>query len=495
MRQSIGGESAKVYRLHPLEKALVVVSAMLLIFQPWAVGGMYLWTQYVAGALALLAFIIALIPRHYTDAHHAGKEMKLVMWPKLLRFPFFWLGVAYIIFVLLQIANPAWQYHRSDLGWWLQSVDYIKWLPHGIADTPTTIMNGWRTLLIEGAAWLMVCALWVGITRRKTIRILLTTFAINGVLIALVVLAQRLIGAKKLLWFHEVGPSYFAGSFIYKNHAGAFFILILAACLGLAWWHADHAERRLEKSNPATVFLFLSGLVATALMFTYGRATTALGGTLMLLVALAYALRVAFRPSGGPPKIVTAITALAGAGFIALCIASFNVDSVWNKFDRLFEQDKFNSVTSRQLATQATLDMARESLITGHGAGSFRFLFPLYQQNYPEIYHFRHWDKKKQEYVNHQRLYWEHAHDDYAEWLAENGIVGAVLVGIGLILIIGSMWQGRVLTQPALLILLGGPFFVAISAAVDFPMHNPAVLVGSCVITALALRWGALSRH
>ncbi|MCF7688767.1 MAG: O-antigen ligase domain-containing protein, partial [Cephaloticoccus sp.] len=92
MRQSIGGESAKVYKLHPLEKALAVVTAALLIFQPWAVGGMYLWTQYVAGGLALLAFIIALIPRHYTEEHHPGREMKLIMWPKLLRFPFFWLG-------------------------------------------------------------------------------------------------------------------------------------------------------------------------------------------------------------------------------------------------------------------------------------------------------------------------------------------------------------------------------------------------------------------
>jgi O-antigen ligase len=494
MRRSLGGESAKVYRLHPCEKALAFVAAALLIFQPWALGGMYLWTQYIAGAIALIAFIVALIPRHYTDEHHAGPELKLVMWPKLLRFPFFWLGLLYIAFVIIQIFNPAWQYVSVGKGWFLQKIDYITWLPHGIADAPAIKMNGWRTLLIHGTLWLLVCALWVGITRRKTIRVLLTTLALNGTLIALAVLLQRLTDSKKMFWILDPPAHYFVGSFIYKNHGGAFFILILGTLLGLAWWHTAHAERRLEKSHPGMVLVLLGTIVMVALTFTYARATTALGAGLLLLVAAAYGIRLAFKKSGGPPKLVTAILAVAGAGFIGLCIASFNVDSVWKRFDRLNDQDEFSSITTRQLAIRATWDMAQSGLVTGHGAGGFRYLFPFYQQAYPDIWRVRHWNKQAQEYRYGRRLYWEHAHNDYAELIAENGLIGVGMLLTLLAFIGAAIRAAWVFSNPPLLILLGGPALVAISAAVDFPFHNPAVLVTTGVITALTLRWGMLAR-
>lgn len=84
--------SAKHYALHPWEKALLLTAIALLGFLPWAFGGMKLWAQQVAFGLAALAFVLALIPRTYDDRYHAGGNLRLHMWPKLLRFPVFWLG-------------------------------------------------------------------------------------------------------------------------------------------------------------------------------------------------------------------------------------------------------------------------------------------------------------------------------------------------------------------------------------------------------------------
>lgn len=490
-----GGGSDKVYRLHPLEKVVIFFAAALLIFQPWAVGGMYLWTQYVAGALALCCFVTALIPRSYTDVHHAGPNLRLVMWPKLLRFPFFWLGLVYFAYVLIQIYNPAWIFVSSSKGWWLRALNYIEWLPHGVSNTPATMMNGWRTLLIQGAAWMLVCALWVGLTRRKSVRILITAITLNGTTLALVVLLQRLTGTKEMLWLWKAPADYFAGSFIYKNHAGEFFLLIIGCCLGLAWWHKVKAERELRKSNPSMIFVALALLVFLALTFTYARATTVLGALLLLLAAIGYGLQLFFRRSDGPPAVVSALTALMGIGFVALCIASLNTESVFKRFERLTEQDEFSSITTRQLATQATFEMAKDDFWFGQGAGSFRFVFPKYQQNYPDIWRLRYFHKKSGEYRYGKRLFWEYAHNDYAQLLAENGVIGATLFGSLVLFILGGVRKHFAYRQPALLLLLASPGLVALSAWVDFPTHNPAILVGGCAIVALSLRWAALSHR
>lgn len=84
--------SAKQYAIHPLERALMGVVIALLIYLPWALGGMRPSAQFVAGGLAVAAFVLSLIPRTYDDRYHAGGNLRLYMWPKLRRFPVFWLG-------------------------------------------------------------------------------------------------------------------------------------------------------------------------------------------------------------------------------------------------------------------------------------------------------------------------------------------------------------------------------------------------------------------
>ena len=64
----------------------------LLVFLPWALGGMRPWAQQIGFGLAGLAFVLSLLPRTYDDRYHAGGNLRLHMWPKLRRFPIFWLG-------------------------------------------------------------------------------------------------------------------------------------------------------------------------------------------------------------------------------------------------------------------------------------------------------------------------------------------------------------------------------------------------------------------
>lgn len=459
----------------------------LLVFLPWALGGMRPWAQQIGFGLAVLAFVLSLIPRTYDDRYHAGGDLRLHMGPKLRRFPIFWLGLAYFAIIVIQILNPAWTYRASAAGWWLEGRDYIAWLPHGIEGTPFAKMNGWRTLLIQGGAWLLVCALWVGITRRATARIILSAIAANGLVLALVVLLQRLIGNGKQLWVLPPPSSYFAGPFVYKNHAGEYLCLIVALCVGLAWWHTRQAERHLQKSHPGMVWLLGAVLVVIGQFFCSARAATLISGAFLLVTLAAYGINTFFRDKGGPPRIVSAIT--AGLGLIVALVALTQMDTrpVITHFEQLRVMDGKatpTSVEGRLATTEATLDMVQDSLIFGHGAGGFRHLFPLYQQYYPKLYS-----------EHGRRLFWEYTHNDYVQLLAEMGLVGAILaVLVGLVILLAA-WQVNLTSQVGLLLMLGGPALVAVTAAVDFPFHNPAVLSTTAAVCAATLRWAQLSRH
>lgn len=489
-------QPAKQYALHPLELTLTIIVIALLVFLPWALGGMRPWGQFTALALSSLAFVAALIPRSYDNRYHSGGNLRLYMWPKLLKFPIFWLGLAYFALILCQIFNPAWTFRTSTQGWWMESIPYIQWLPHGVEGTPFAMMNGWRTMMIQGAAWFMVCALWVGITRRKAAKVILTAVALNGLAVAFVIILQRLTATPKLLWLWDPPASYFAAGFVYKNHAGEFLCLIVALCLGLAWWHMTQAQRHLEKSHPGAVWALGALMVLVGQMFTYARAATAISVVYLAVITLTYAVHILFRSRGGPPIIVTAITTLLGVGFMAMAISHMDTDRVWKRFERLLKEDQSISITNRQIAAQATYEMAQDNLIIGHGGGSFRFLFPLYQQNHPEIFTQLAWVKVDRTYKQlPRRMYWEYAHNDYVQFLAEFGWLGVGLGFLGVAFWVAAFWQSALISQWALLIIVGGPLMVAATAAVDFPLHNPAVLITMLTVLALVLRWGQHTRR
>lgn len=470
--------------LHPQEKRVLWLTGSALVFLPWALGGMVIWAQAVGLLLALCACVIALRPRHYAEELTQGAAFRLVMWPKLVRFPVFWLGVVYLAFVAIQAWNPAWRFMNSGKGWWVEPVDYISWLPHGVADTPLLKMNAWRALMVHAMPWLLACALWVGITRRKSVRILLWTVALNGAAIAVCGLLQRLTQSDEMFWFWRPPYDYFFGSFIYKNHAGAFLNLAIATSAGLGWWYSERAGRRMEKSHPGFVFLFLAAIGIVALLFTYARAAGALGLSFVAILGTGYGTRLAFRSRGGTPPLVTTLTAMFCAAFLGFAVYALNVERVIEKFGRLWRQDQTVSIERRQLAARAAIDMGQEHAWVGNGVGEFRYLFPRYQHQYPEIFS-----------PDGKRLYWEHAHNDYTELFAEAGWFGVGLAAAALAFVLGSMVRTGVFSKPAKLVLLGGPLLVLLNAATDFPLWNPAVLVTAVVVVVLALRWSELERQ
>jgi O-antigen ligase len=452
---------------------------------PWMVGSMRLMPQWISLGLAAVAFAVALINRHYRDELAPQGDFKLIMWPKLLRFPLAWLGLLLLGYVLTQALNPAWVYARNATHWWLEPVNHITWLPAGM-ETPFNGMNPWRVLVIYGTAWLTVCALWVGVTRRVTVQWLFGIVAANGALLAILGILQRVTGATKILWFWDTkGITYFFSTIIYKNHAGAYFNLVLMLTVGLLYWHFSRAERRLERSSPAPVFGFICVLLGISVLLTNSRGATILLMGFSLIAFIGFIVRCTlYRSESRSPWTITVLCAVFSL-FIGLGAYFLNAGTAFERVSNLIEnRQSDSSVVSRNLARIATWDMAKDNLVTGWGAGSYRHYFPVYQRNYPEIYQVP-WNKAG-------RFRWEYAHNDYVQLLAELGLIGAGILAAMLLTGLRHLIRHRIWHRPHLMFIVLALVITTLHAWIDFQFHNPAILVLWCASAALVGRWAEI---
>lgn len=465
--------------IHLQEKLLLGVLASLLIFLPWALGGVHNWAGYVALALSLVALVVALIPRVYQEQE--GPDFKLVMWPKLFRFPVFWLGLAFFAYAGVQIANPAWTMMRASTGaWWMQGVPFISWLPHGVGGIPDELISPWISLLGRLSAFFVVCAAWVGITRRRSIVFLLNTLAINATLVACFALVQRLLGLKAIYGFWQTKVVYFVGPFIYKNHAGAYFNLMIAVAAALTIYYYLRTARLMEKSTPSAVFVFMSLIMGAVVFISYSR-----GATFLLLIYVAVlAVFAAIERLRNPKKSHHPVVRLSLLGLLAVFLwvgfTSLKLEKTWERAQALFEQEHFSAVEARSIATEATLEMATDSPWFGHGQGSFRFVFPAYQIRHPEILGSNNGQVK---------MFWAHAHNDYVEAFAELGVVGLLPL-----LAIAGVWvvyllQRNFWRHPPVWVLILGLLVTAVHCSFDFQSYNPAIFLSWCLLWPLAVRW------
>jgi len=458
--------------LHRLERALVGVLAVEFVFLPWAFGTRDVWSQATAFALSLVAAVLALIPRDYGDEYSAARQYRLVPWPRLRRFPLFWLGGGMLVLLVVQALNPAWIYNNNGKVWWMQPIPHVAWLPSS-AQTPFETFNVWRAALIYGAAWLAVCALWVGMTRRRSLQILLGVLLVNGVVLAAVGFAHRMMGEEKVLWIRSFAGTPFA-SFVYKNHAGAYLGLISSIGLGLAVWHYFEARKRMARSSPAPLWVLLSAFLFLAVLFSFSR-----GATLTLAVFLTSAvvafliLRLAHPVPSTTPWLVNVALGLVFVAALACVVRYLDFDHLEQSFRELSVGGDA-SVSSRVLVRSASQDMYRDHWLLGSGAGSYRYLAVPYIKNYPAIF---------------GRVWWDHAHIDWLEIPIELGLPGVLLIAAALGWSCWRFLHGQGWRHPVAVMLLLGCAQTMLHATIDFPFQNAAVLITWWGLLVLALRW------
>lgn len=461
------------------EKRLLVVLGVHLCFLPWALGTVHPWSQLVSLGLAVIGFWIALTPReHEAEAGWSASPFRTAMAPRLWRFPIFWIGLALLVYVAVQGFNPWFRYVEHDGLWGLARLPDVAWLPTSVA-APFEKANAWRQLIIYGSAWLVACSAWVGLTRRRSSRILLMVLAANALVLGILLIYQRATGEGRLPWplIPRSTTALPVASFVYPNHAGSYFVLMVFVAITLATWGYDHGARTLKKSTPTAALLLLTLFLVGAVLFTLSRgASLTLAGMLVAFVGWFW-LRQRLRPiERGTDSRVT-ITLAVIFGLFALYVGrSIDFSSVYNRFGSMMEKRAAEeSVSSRIQAHAAARQMLENHWVRGVGAGGFRYLFVLYVRQYPEIY-------------QDGNLFWEHAHCDWLEIPIELGAAGVAILLVGAGCVIGALVRRRHQWSGAMIPLLFGCLATLLHATIDFPFACPAILVTWCVMLTMTVR-------
>jgi hypothetical protein len=464
-------------RIQSVEKTLLWIVSVHLVFLPWAIGSVHGWSQSISGALAVLGFAVALWPRNYPSEHVDQPAFRLLTWPRLVTFPVFWAGLGLMFYVLIQALNPAQRYVKQ---WVMEPAAHpITWLPSSVA-APFVEMNAWRILIMLGSAWLLVCTIWIGFTRRRTLQILFTVLAANGAVLSLLGMLQRFDGNGKIMWFWSTKIPMFFSTFIYKNHAGAYLNLTLAVSSALTTWYYVRGIRRLEKSNPAGLFAFFTVFIAFAVVMSYSRGATSLLLAFLLLLVLGCSLQH-FRGDHANPRTITIFLMLIlFAAFIKFGGSVLRFDRAQSGMAKLFKgQD--SSIESRVLASKASWEMLRANWLEGYGAGSFRYYFPPFQQHYPSI-----------AMLDDYRLFWQFAHNDILQFPIELGVLGMSFIIFSMGYFLRKLFQYHFWRNPLAAVIMLGGTLTLVHAWFDFVFSSAAVLITWSALWPAAVRWSEL---
>jgi hypothetical protein len=463
--------------LHPLEVYLLCIVSVHLVFLSWAFGGVRLWGQVISLILAAASFCIAMSPRIYPAQFPEEGPYRVDYKGKLFRFPVFWIGLALLGYITIQGLNPAWIYLSDGKVWWMRRVDFVTWLPAGVTASPSRGGGPWQILIIYASAWLTMCAIWVGFTRRRSVRTLFIVITGNGFALAAFGLVQRLLSNGKIFWLWTSPNGAFFASFTYKNHAGAYLNLCLATAAGLAAWRYLHGLRRMERSNPASLYVFIATVIALSVFVSYSRGAAIAMMVFVCLAGVGFLLYQWHTPNASSRLLVILSFVVLIGIFLRIGFESLDAGEAWTRLNQVFSGED-TSVAARKLANKASGEMYQDYWLRGAGAGGFRYLFPSYQQHYPEL-----------QSVNGQALYWEHAHNDILELPIELGLGGMLLV-----LAAGGWWLRLQLqshfwkTPLGLLVIIGG-ILTVLHAAGDFIFECPAILLLWCSLFIATALW------
>lgn len=326
-----------------------------------------------------------------------------------------------------------------------------------------------------GALFFLVLALT---TSRERLVGLAGTLAVVGVVESLFGLSVFFAGAdswyQHWLWQLSEGAAYaVTGTYVNRNHFAGLMEVTIAMALGLALArysggylvngvraHLWGLSEMLLDGRGALLFSVL--IMLAAMVFSTSR-----GGIVSLgLAVLTLTILAATRFGRRSVEVRLAPWLLLAAALAGL----------WLGYGQLAREMEATGLSSNRLEIWAPVrHMVADRPLTGSGAGTFRWLYPAYKQD-----------------AGLGGLFFEHAHNDYLEILAEQGLIGLGLSGLFVGFCLRRLFQawgrrGDRLARGILFGSLTGSLALLIHATVDFNFQIPANAAYFFVLLATGL--------
>ena len=334
---------------------------------------------------------------------------------------------------------------------------------------------------------------WVTLQRIRTVRDverILRWCAMSAVLTATFGLIQFAASNGKFYWVYEHPYAHtddaVKGGFTNRNHFAHF----LALGMGPLIWWIQHSLRKWQSgkqdafadapadNRPAEL---TTGLAAAALILVLlaGLMSFSRGGAIVIFAAVLISVAVCYRAGALGGRLASILVTVALLVGLTLSVAE--VDGV----DRLGELtsgslETLDKGAGRRTIWAAAVKAIPDYLAVGSGAGSFREVYPMYVQWQPDSTHYTHCENGPLQVA------------------LETGVVGASLLGIG-VLICGFWCAGGLLRAPnkRTFVCVGAvTASLAVSllhSTVDFVWYVPACAALVAILAAAACRLRQLS--
>jgi O-antigen ligase len=390
-------------------------------------------------------------------------------------------------FCLISAVNARGTYEPQALSFVYH--DCLNWLPHSL-DSNRTWLAFWNYLALacsfwSARDWLLGKSTGEQRAQRRTLseltpslsqtgppfparlRLLLWLLAINGGLLAIEGIAQRLEGSGKLLFLVKprVNPgaeSQF-GTYAYRSNAAQYFNLLWPVCFGF-WWMLHRSCGFKRKSHHW--LLVCSALMAACPIMSLSR-----GGALITLAIMASAVVLLVGtqflfPTRRQEKGHASVT---GAAIALFCAATLVLGFAlgWKALKPRMEQLS-EGFEGREEMYAAARPMARDYPLFGVGPGAYETVFQTYRIS--------------------TETYWPaQLHNDWLETRITFGWVGTILILLALLTVMlrwfapGGIHGGRrfvILTWLA----MGG---CLAHARFDFPFQIYSILFLFLVLCAV----------
>ena len=471
----------------PREYAVLFVGGVTLAASSWIFGGVEMWSLHTLLAGSALTFLLSVCPLPQWCNGRDGEHGNRRNFFRLLKFPVFWLGLFLLLYIILQASNPAWELKRSDKGWWVEEVEHITWLPSSV-EGEYEKMNAFRVLASFSMAFLLVWGLWVGIRRRRSVLLLLWTLAISGTAMAMVGIIQKFSGADAVLWSIESANLNFWGSFYYRNQAVGYLVLILATTAVLYFYHYNRSEKTGQSGGPHLLLFVMIAMVFASICMALSRGGILFGGIFIIgFLMLAFLRRIlSFSAQQSLALSLLAALLLVGACLGASRMVDF--EAIQERFGDIGETIQNADQDTRALCTKITWKMAQEELVYGWGAGSWRYIFPMYQKSYPSIF-YTHYSRHKG-WVG--RKFFREAHNDVVQYFFELGIVGSSFLLLYFLYWIFSLLFRSTGNYFSAFVMLLGLLLAFAHAFVEFIFQSPAYWLAFNGVLCLSVQLLAL---
>mgnify|MGYP001238001929 CR=1 FL=1 len=406
------------------EWLVCILASSTLVFSAWSLGGYKIWALHLLFSGGLGTFLASVIPmpRRWNGYDQQHGNLKNVQ--RLLLQPFFWAGMCFLTYILIQYLNPSVVQVFGEKSWWVEAMrpPMGNKLPSSVK-APYEEMNALRTFVIHASAISLACGILVGIQRSKPALIILWSFVSSGATMGFVAILQKLSGTNKILWFVNVLNDNPWGTFAYRNQGVAFLILVLLIAGLLYFFYFKCPQMKLKQNGPHYLCFSVIFLLHGSIWLALSRGGILIGSILAILfylLVIFHNIRGLLR-GGNWIKSAFFILMFAFGSFVIMQLT--NWEEFGSRLKHLEIATQSIDSNERFLSSKATWEMSQERLVYGWGAGSFRYIFPIFQKEYEQLSHF--YDHKNRPYG---RKIYNYAHNDLIQFFAEYGIIGIVLM-------------------------------------------------------------------